>query len=197
MPRPRAFDPDEALWRATLLFWEVGFEAASMQLLTEAMGINRFSLYSQFGSKRALYHAALDRYGTDIGQAMLGAMEAEGADLAAVEGFAQTFLSQLDTPQGRRGCLVVLSTSEQSPTDADTRHRTEAYRARVQAAFANALRGAAAKGQLRAGVSPDRRAAMLSVFAQGLAVQARGGAPADLLRDALHVVLSDLREPTP
>jgi AcrR family transcriptional regulator len=37
--RPRAFDREKALEKATLLFWRKGFSATSMSDLTAAMGI--------------------------------------------------------------------------------------------------------------------------------------------------------------
>ena len=51
--RPRAFDIDEALDRAVLVFWSKGFEGASLDDLTEAMGISRPSLYRAFEIGRA------------------------------------------------------------------------------------------------------------------------------------------------
>ena len=60
--RPRGFDVDEALDRALLVFWQKGFVATSMSDLTEAMGINRPSLYAAFGNKESLFRRALERY---------------------------------------------------------------------------------------------------------------------------------------
>src|SRR6266404_2363210 len=60
--RPRAFDIEKTLERALQVFWEKGYEGSSLSDLTEAMGINRPSLYAAFGNKEALFRKALDRY---------------------------------------------------------------------------------------------------------------------------------------
>ena len=60
--RPREFDADEVLDRALEVFWRKGYEGASLSELTEAMGINRPSLYAAFGNKEELFRKALDRY---------------------------------------------------------------------------------------------------------------------------------------
>ena len=56
------FDPEQALDRALLIFWRHGYEGVTMADLTEAMGINRTSLYAAFGNKRELFNQALNRY---------------------------------------------------------------------------------------------------------------------------------------
>src|SRR5437763_14671465 len=60
--RPRAFDPDAALDRAMHVFWAKGYEGASLSDLTQAMRINRPSLYAAFGNKEQLFRKVLDRY---------------------------------------------------------------------------------------------------------------------------------------
>jgi AcrR family transcriptional regulator len=60
--RPRKFDIDEALDRAVLVFWQLGYERTTLTDLCEAMSINRPSLYAAFGTKEQLFHRALDRY---------------------------------------------------------------------------------------------------------------------------------------
>src|SRR4051812_12601073 len=62
--RVRQFDVNEALDRAMEVFWKRGYEGATLDELTAAMGINRPSLYAAFGNKEELYRKALDRYRT-------------------------------------------------------------------------------------------------------------------------------------
>jgi len=55
MGRPRSFDEQVAATRAAALFAELGYEGTSVDDLVRGLGVHRGSLYSTFGSKRALY----------------------------------------------------------------------------------------------------------------------------------------------
>lgn len=59
MARPRNFDEDEALARASELFARDGYEATSVDKLVSATGVPRASLYSIFGSKHGILVRAL------------------------------------------------------------------------------------------------------------------------------------------
>src|SRR6185369_16899750 len=60
--RPLSFDSDKALENAMHVFWERGYEAASISELTAAMGITPPSLYTAFGDKERLFLEAIERY---------------------------------------------------------------------------------------------------------------------------------------
>src|SRR5215467_10510913 len=60
--RPRSYDPEVALQRATAAFWDGGFSGTSLDDLSERTGMNRPSLYAAFGDKEALYLKTLESY---------------------------------------------------------------------------------------------------------------------------------------
>jgi len=62
MGRPLGFAEDDALEAAMRVFWEKGYEGSTLADLTEAMGINRSSMYATFGDKEALFRLAFARY---------------------------------------------------------------------------------------------------------------------------------------
>ncbi|WP_043157131.1 TetR/AcrR family transcriptional regulator, partial [Pseudomonas aeruginosa] len=61
--RPCGFDREQALRRALDVFWEAGYEGATMAALKEAMGgICAPSMYAAYGSKEALFRSAVELY---------------------------------------------------------------------------------------------------------------------------------------
>jgi len=60
MARPLEFDRCQAIQKAREVFHRSGYEAASIDDLTHAIGISRASLYNTFGDKHGLLIATLD-----------------------------------------------------------------------------------------------------------------------------------------
>ena len=103
--RPRSFDADKALGRALKVFWSKGYEGATLPDLTEAMGINRPSLYAAFGNKESLFRQVLERYESRAGYACdaLAAPTARGVAERLLYGAAENTTK----PGHPRGCLMV------------------------------------------------------------------------------------------
>ncbi len=62
MARTLEFDPEAALNRAMEYFWLHGYDAGNMRDLATFMGISKGSFYNTYGSKKAVYLAALNSY---------------------------------------------------------------------------------------------------------------------------------------
>src|SRR5262249_27008123 len=65
MGRKKGYQSDEVLEKAMRLFWRKGYEGTHLQELVKETGLNRFSLYKEFGGKDGLFEAAVEKY---IGQ---------------------------------------------------------------------------------------------------------------------------------
>ena len=63
MARHREFDEDKVLNALRDIFWEHGFEGTSYADIMAATGLQKGSLYSAFGDKRALYQKTIARNG--------------------------------------------------------------------------------------------------------------------------------------
>jgi TetR/AcrR family transcriptional repressor of nem operon len=138
MARPREFDADDALERATRLFWTKGFEQTSLDELCTATGLGRSSLYAAFGDKRALYLRALARYEerslARIAAAFDGRPVREG--LAA---FLGGLVDDIVAGPGRRGCFIGNCAAELARLDATAAARVRRSLERIEAAFKGVL----------------------------------------------------------
>ncbi|HET9036191.1 MAG TPA: helix-turn-helix domain-containing protein [Myxococcaceae bacterium] len=107
MARPREFDVDEALDRATEVFWARGYEATSVQDLVDALGVNRASLYATFGDKAQLFSAVIQRYRDNVNAVIADALAPPAAGAAAVRAWYMALIRMATQSGGPRGCLLV------------------------------------------------------------------------------------------
>ena len=148
-PRLREFDPEEALDRAVDLFWEKGYEGTSMQDLVDHMGINRFSIYNTFGSKRRLFLLACQRYQEQVIEKMIGEMQARESGLEGIKQFFRQLEKSYVTGQLDRGCLMINTIAEKAYQDPEIRECTRVFLERLEDAFYQALRKAQQAGELK------------------------------------------------
>ena len=181
--RPRSFDTDETLDAAMRLFWAEGYEGASLAALTEAMGINRRSIYAAYGNKEQLFRKAVDRYVEGPGAFVAPALQQSTARQVA-EAFLHGTADANTTPGRPRGCLLVQSAlacgPESEPVRRDLAERLEAGTGALRARFERAQ----TEGDLPPTIDADSLARYLTALAQGISVQAAGGAS----REDLHRV---------
>ncbi|RZK90856.1 MAG: TetR/AcrR family transcriptional regulator [Methylobacterium sp.] len=104
--RPRCFDVERALDAAVCTFWKNGYEGTSLDDLTQAMGINRPSLYAAFGNKEQLFARAVARYAEQGLALMRDALAAPTAREAADRFLREVVIGDCDVRAGR-GCMLV------------------------------------------------------------------------------------------
>lgn len=188
MARPREFDADDALERATRVFWAKGFEQASLDELCAATGLGRSSLYAAFGDKRALYLQALARYeersAARIAAALAGKPTREG-----LASFLAALIDDIVAGPGRRGCFIGNCAAELARLDRVAAARVRASLERIEAAFRDALAGAKERGELSPQADPAALARFLSAGIQGLRLVGKANPERAALEDIASAML--------
>jgi TetR/AcrR family transcriptional repressor of nem operon len=62
MARKKEYIEQEVLEKAMALFWRNGYESTSVRMLEKEMGINQFSIYASFGSKKGVFLESINAY---------------------------------------------------------------------------------------------------------------------------------------
>ncbi len=194
----KQYDRIELLDRAIELFRRQGFNGTSTAELVAELGVNRKSMYAEFGSKQELFEAALERYAEHHLTNVLGPIEAPGADLDAIRGAFDGYASASDGWAQGRGCLLCNTAVERGALDPGARRHVAAYLQRLTDAFRHALGNARHDGQLADDADLDALAAYLTTSLIGVAACIRAEAPPAQVKAACDVAtgLLDHLRPT-
>ncbi len=186
--RPRTFDVDKALDFALKVFWRKGYEGTSLLDLTEAMGINRPSLYAAFGNKEELFRKALDRYAAGPAAHMREALD-EPTARAVAERLLRKTADVLTDPRHPPGCLAVQGALSCGEAAESIRQELNSRRSAGEAALRERFERAKSEEDLPPGADPADLARYVTTVIQGMAVQAVGGASRDELRRVAETAL--------
>lgn len=182
--RPRQFDRDAALRTAMVLFWEHGYAATSMTMLTSAMGITSPSLYAAFGSKEELFREAIRLY-TSADTSPTDAALTLPTTRAAIEAALRNNADAYVAPETPRGCMVVLAGLNLAADSEHIGNYLADFRRGDQAKIRDRVARGVAEGELPASLDSAAMASYVTTVLQGLSIQARDGRD----RDALHTVI--------
>jgi len=188
MARPREFDTDAALDDAIAVFREHGFEGSSAQMLVDAMGIGRQSLYAAFGDKWRLYRSAVGRYGMGECAAHFGALRSGARAIDGITAMLRRVAEIASQP-----CLSVSSTCEFGASRPDLTEAKAPLARSLRAVIAGRIRDAQREGDVAAGLDPDAVAEFLIANIAGIRVAGRGGADRASLTSLADMTLRALR----
>jgi TetR/AcrR family transcriptional regulator, copper-responsive repressor len=189
--RPRAYDTQAALKRATETFWRSGYSGTSLDSIAAATGMNPPSLYAAFGNKRALYLEALARY-WEISLAATREALAEDRPLAESLMLAyEAALSIYFSGKGSaRGCFVIGTAVTEAGEDAVIRNSVAEGLRMIDADFEARFRKARENGELQPDADPAALAILASATMHRIAISARAGVRRDELREVARKAVS-------
>jgi TetR/AcrR family transcriptional regulator, transcriptional repressor for nem operon len=192
MARPREFDRDEALKRATAVFWAKGFESASTEDLLAAMQIGRQSLYDTFGDKRRLYLEALGRYQAASVSSHIALLESEISPIAGIRKMLMA-LATADPAFRALGCMGVGAISEFGQGDAEISTMGRSSAMVLDAALERAVRAAKARREIGREVDEKGAVHFIQSTMLGLKVSAKAGLDTAAMRQIVDFAMEALK----
>ncbi|HWH82683.1 MAG TPA: TetR/AcrR family transcriptional regulator [Burkholderiaceae bacterium] len=181
--RPLSFDRDTALEKAMHVFWQHGYEAASVSELTAAMGITPPSLYAAFGDKERLFLEAIERYGKGPGSYVQRALDEAPSARGAIERLLREAAAELTQACHPLGCMMVMATTNCSVAAEHIQDALVKRRALGVAMMQARIQRGVDEGELPGDTDAGALANFYSTVYQGMSMQAKDGASrASLLR---------------
>lgn len=185
MARPQSIDEDELIARLGGVFRDVGYEGATLALLSRATGLQKASLYHRFpDGKRQMAEEVLAAALTWFSQNVLGPLQGEGAPKTRLAAVAERLDGFYEG--GRSACLLNMLASP--------RLENGPFSPAIKGAF-EALIDAFAKLARDAGHAPKAaraRAERAVMLLQGSLVLSRGLGSGEPFRKFLAALADDL-----
>lgn len=132
--RPKIFDQQTALEKASQLFWEKGYEATSLDDLINAMGIQKGSFYHCFGSKKLLFIETIKLYEKLSFTEYERLLKEVESPIELIKAF---FLHCADSPKSEhsKGCFAGNTLAELTGIDEELTKNAKEYLKRLENIF--------------------------------------------------------------
>lgn len=179
MVRPRQYVREEVIDKALDLFWRLGYEGAHLAALVEHTGLNRFSLYKEFGGKAGLYEASLDRFVGFLLEQYRGVLTRQPLGLENIE----AALRSLEYGSEYYGCFMLNTLAQKDSAPPAAVERALAAAAEIETLYRDNLMGAVARGQVDKTADLQALGKLLQTLDQGLHMQGLAGT-SDAQKDA-------------
>ncbi|MFC5405335.1 TetR/AcrR family transcriptional regulator [Cohnella soli] len=171
MARLREFNEEQALDAAMQLFWEKGYEAASLTDLTSRMGIQRPSIYSAFGDKKQLFESSLRKYTTSHASHMRAKLQRHSSVKEAFRNlFEDLIAEEYKEERPSKGCFCINTMVELAPHDEKFAILTREHQLYLSVIFQETIERGVRSNELSTGMNPKALAQTLVVALIGLTV---------------------------
>jgi len=197
LARPREFDEDAALEGAMNVFWNLGYDGASLPELLDGMGLTRGSLYKAYKDKKSLFMLILQRYDEAAVKNAISLLTNDNIE-DGIERIEKLFLNVVNTTKKRdyRGCLLCSAAAGPAHEDADIAEVIHAMLGTMRSAFEVALRHSKYHSKLDDGEVRELSQMLLTQY-MGLRIQSRSKASAKTLEASVASLLHMLKiQPT-
>lgn len=172
------------------VFWKNGYEGASLPELTDAMGINRPSLYAAFGNKEQLFGKVVDRYMQQNAASFQAALNEPTARKVVERLLYDRTQPKAKSCNNPKGCMLVQGALACSEDAEPVQRALRDKRLMVEKMLRDRFERAIKEGDLPKTQSAAGLAKYVITLMHGIAVEWASGADSKTLREAAEVALA-------
>lgn len=191
MGRPKAYDREKVLDDATQLFWQKGYHGTPLRELVSVTGLNKHSMYKEFGSKAGLFDECIEHYWREIIREPLGLLKQEPLGLSNIIAFFENRIEYICSKEFK-SCLFVKSTIEKDLVEDSALEQIQKRNEVYSGAFIDCLKAAMDLGEISETSDPEFLANYLFHFLAGMLVMGKPEKGKAEARKLLSFVISSI-----
>lgn len=173
MSRKKEYQENLVVEKAMQTFWANGFESTSLRMLEKDMGINQFSIYSSFGSKKGLFVEVLKKYKSCVQATFLKKVLNSKGHLDDLYSFFKAYGHGIQSGQNPYGCLMINTGMEVGEKDPDITFELDSHFAFLRETFYILLEKIKFNEELPIKFDSSKYASYLLASLQGLSLFAK------------------------
>jgi len=173
MPRIKTYNEDTVLQNAMNVFWNNGYKATSIRVLEKEMGINQFSIYSTFKSKKQLFISSLCKYSEYVKENVFKDLLKANAGFEELGKFLFDLADTKKTGKQKNGCLVVNTASEIGNRDSEIANEIDKYYNFIRAMLKKVLLNAIKKNEISSNINIEQQANFFLGVMQSISVASK------------------------
>ena len=189
----KQFEPEVALEKAMEVFWERGYEAASLAQLLKHMGISRKSMYDTFGNKQSLFLKALEHYAQTELKSIKKYLLTSGSPLSNLEQLLHSWQQAHGKPESK-GCLIGTCAADFDTSDVEIAPILQGYYRRLENIFYEAIALAQEAGELNQKAQTRDSAKLLLYTTQGMALVGRVSDSKAMPQSVVTMIIETLKK---
>jgi TetR/AcrR family transcriptional regulator, transcriptional repressor for nem operon len=192
MARMKEYDRGEVLDAATRIFWVKGFKGTSMSDLVAATGLNKHSMYQEFGSKEGLFRECIDNYFLRALKDVTGILTEHPLGLQNIEDYFRMVVDHASSNESS-GCMMVNSAIEKELLEEKAFIQVKKNLVQYEELLYQCLAAAQKSGDIAPRKDCRTLADFLLTFGYGMMVKSKTGPSKKSLEALVEIALSIIK----
>ena len=192
MSRSKKYNKEQVLAAATELFWQRGYDGTSMNDLVEHSGLNRHSMYNEFGDKERLFLSCIDYYVTEDSKEVISILTRAPIGLKKIEDFIDNRV-QYAVSDNCQGCLLINTVTEKEIVSDKINNKVSAILRSQEELIHLCLKAAQEKGEISKKNDCKTLTVYLSCFFRGLMNMGKGAHNKVFLKQLAEIAISAIK----